>query len=120
MRLRLIFLFLLSLGCASMAGAACLVCVGDGWGDDGTCQPAWGYCQGMCCLMDPGQRCTTGERYWGCSDEPSIMPSAYFATRLPLQTEGSALRLRLGEGVKLMQRRCTGAEFAMKMTERRS
>jgi hypothetical protein len=120
MRLRLVFLFLVSLGFASMAGAACLVCVGEGWNDEGTCQPAWGVCQGWCCLLDPGQWCTTGERIWGCSEEPSIMPTAYFSTRLPLQTEGSTLRLQLGKGVKPMQRRCTGAEFAMMAKERRS
>ena len=120
MRLRLVFLFLVSLGFASMAGAACLVCVGNGLTDQGTCEPASGYCQGYCCLMDPGQRCTIGERYWGCEEEAAVVPTAYFGTPLPLQTEGSTLRLRLGKGVKPMQRPCTGAEFAMKMAERRS
>ena len=119
MRFRLALLFLASLTFASMAGAACFVCVGNGTGNDGTCQPSLGICQGWCCLQDQGTGCATNERIWGCSEDEWVMPAAYFATPLPLRTEGSALRLRLGPSVKPMPRRCEGAAFAM-MQERRS
>ncbi len=119
MRFRLALLFFVSLTFASMASAACLVCVAI-YGQDGTCQPGWGpYCQGLCCLVDAGEPCTTDGRLWGCPEGGWVVPTAYFATSLPLRTEGSALQLRLGPSVKPMPRRCEGAAFAM-VTERRS
>jgi hypothetical protein len=58
--------------------------------------------------MDQDSFCSTNERYWGCSDEGVIAPSSYFATSLPLVTQGSALRLRLGKGVRPAQKQCSG------------
>ncbi|HET8776000.1 MAG TPA: hypothetical protein VFP80_19535 [Thermoanaerobaculia bacterium] len=118
MRFRLALLFFASLTFASMAGAACLVCVGSGLGNDGTCQPSLGICQGWCCLVDEGTPCSTGERIWGCSEGGWVVPTAYFASPLPLRTEGSALRLRLGPAVKPTPRRCEGAAFAMAQAQR--
>ncbi|HEX9983493.1 MAG TPA: hypothetical protein VGF69_09520 [Thermoanaerobaculia bacterium] len=113
MKFRLVMLFFAALAVASVASATCNVCVAsvaNKW--EGTCQPSFGpMCQGMCCLMDQGNFCDPSERYWGCSAEGIAVPASYFATRLPTLTEGSALRLRLGNGVRPVQKRCSGTSI---------
>jgi hypothetical protein len=105
MTVRLTVLFVASLAVASAAGAACLTCVPTGVHGWGSCQPTTGgWCTYTCCLWDPGTRCVVDENIYQCADEP-LVPSPYFATTLPLYTEGSALRLRLGPA-KPVQRKC--------------
>ena len=105
MTVRLVVLFVASLAVASVAGAACLTCVPDGIHGWGHCEPTTsGWCTYTCCLWDPGTRCVVNENIYPCAEAP-LMPSPYFATALPLVTEGSALRLRLGPA-KPVQRKC--------------
>jgi len=103
---RLVVLFVASLAVASVAGAACLTCVPTGINGWGSCEPTTsGWCTYTCCLWDPGTRCVVYENVYQCAEGPQLMPSPYFATTLPLYTEGSALRLRLGPA-KPVQRKC--------------
>jgi hypothetical protein len=113
MKLRLAVVFVASLAIASLAHAACLTCIGDGATNDGTCQPSSnGRCSYTCCLSDQGSGCDVRERTFGCSDE-LVMPAAYFATPLPFQMQGSALRLRLGKG-KPLPRQCAASVLLKK------
>lgn len=103
MTFRLVVLFALTLAVASTASAACLTCVPRNLSGDGSCQPSDnGRCTYTCCLSDPGQYCVMGEHQFNCSEE---IPSAYFTTRAPIETEGSSLRLRLGKG-KPVAKKC--------------
>jgi hypothetical protein len=113
MVLRFVVVLVASLAVASVAGAACLTCVGNGIGYEGQCVPSSnGRCSYTCCLWDEGTYCDTRERTFGCAEEGSvvIVPAAYFGTKLPMQIEGSALRLRLGKG-QPVERTCA-ASFA--------
>ncbi|HEY0139887.1 MAG TPA: hypothetical protein VGF48_03265 [Thermoanaerobaculia bacterium] len=106
MTVRLVLLFVASLAVASVAGAACLTCVPTGIQGWGSCEPTTsGWCTYTCCLWDPGTRCVVDEHVYPCAEEPLRAPSPYFATTLPLYTEGSALRLRLAPA-KPVQRKC--------------
>jgi hypothetical protein len=120
MKLRLVLLFFASLALASVASASCSMCVTlDRW-TPGTCEPTPGYCRGYCCLLDVGSYCEydPADRIWGCSEEGLAVPASYFASPLPLRTEGSALRLRLGKGIDPSQKRCSGASMMLRrMTE---
>jgi hypothetical protein len=111
MAVRIAVLLIASLALAMTAQAACEYCqVGPGqpWWGDGTCQPLPGstMCSYWCCL-NPGEGawCTGRDSYHGCSDGLVQVPSQYFATKLPLMTEGSALRLHLGPAMPV-QRTC--------------
>ena len=110
MKFRLVLVFIASLAAASLANAACLTCIGDGTSGDGFCQPSSnGRCSYTCCLWDAGTPCSVWERTFGCSeDSPLLIPSAYFGTPLPMQMQGSSLRLRLGKG-KPVQRQCAAS-----------
>jgi hypothetical protein len=104
---RLAVLFVATLALAATADAACLTCIGNGIGWDGTCQPSYNTrCSYTCCLWDEGTPCDVRENTYGCAEgSPLIVPSIYFASRLPMQTAGSALRVSLGKG-KPVQREC--------------
>lgn len=111
MKLRLVLLFFASLALASVAGASCSMCVAPDRWSPGTCEPSPGFCSGYCCLMDVGSRCDYNpeDRTWGCSEEGFAVPASYFASSLPILTEGSALRLRFGKGIQPSQKPCAGA-----------
>jgi hypothetical protein len=114
MAVRFVVLLIASLALALSASAQCEICqvnAGEPWWGDGTCQPSPGatMCSYWCCLM-PGQGawCSGRDRYFGCSDGVAEIPSMYFASKLPLVTEGSTLRVRLGPA-KPVARRCSAA-----------
>ena len=111
MTVRFVVLLIASLALAVTASAQCEICQvngGEPWWGDGTCQPLPGstMCSYWCCLL-PGQgtACTGRDSYHGCSDGLVQVPSTYFASKLPLVTEGSALRVRLGPA-KPVERKC--------------
>lgn len=110
MKLRLVVVFLATLAVTSVASAACLTCISDGTSRDGFCGPSSnGRCTYTCCLWDEGTPCSTMESDFGCGEEsPLIVPAAYFSSALPMQTQGSSLRLQLGKG-KPVQRQCVAS-----------
>lgn len=68
--------------------------------------PGATMCSYWCCLS-PGQGtwCSGRDKYYGCSEGAVQVPSVYFASKLPLVTEGSALRVRLGPA-QPVERKC--------------
>ena len=112
MTVRVVVLLIASLAIAVAAQAACEYCqvnAGEPWWGDGTCQPLPGstQCSYWCCLNPgTGAWCSGRDSYHGCSDGLVQVPSLYFASKLPLVTEGSALRLRLGPA-KPVERACS-------------
>lgn len=106
--MRYAMVLLASLAFATAANAGCNTCVPINTEGDGTCQPTTsGWCTYTCCLWDLGAYCTMQERSYRCVDVDAQfqeMPPVYFATKLPLLMEGSALRLRLGKGIPAPQR----------------
>src|SRR5687768_6561770 len=100
MRLRILLAVAASLLFASAAGATCSICVDYGGGEGRCYASSNGYCSESCCLSDPGAPCIAWEYLYPCAEGFGNMPSAYFGTKLPLLTEGSALRLRLGKGIR--------------------
>jgi hypothetical protein len=116
MRFRLVVLLVASLALASVASAACLTCVPDGVHGWGYCQPTTsGWCTYTCCLWDPWTSCYVYENVYRCADVDAlvVVPSAYFGTTLPMQTEGSALRLMVVKA-KPVQRDCAARSIMMK------
>lgn len=113
MALRFAVLLVASLAIASAADAACLTCIRTSIGDDGRCGPSNdGLCSYWCCLLDEGAPCSmTDHRYECATDGPVAVPAVYFASKLPLVTEGSAVRLRLGKA-KPIDRKCGAALIA--------
>lgn len=114
MTVRVVVLLIASLAIAWSASAQCEVCqvnAGQPWWGDGTCvaQPGATRCSYWCCLM-PGQGawCSGRDGYYGCSEGVAQMPSAYFASKLPVVTEGSAVRVRIGPA-KPVERKCSAA-----------
>lgn len=109
MAMRIVVLLIASLALAVTAQAACELCQvnpGQPWWGDGTCQPSYnGRCSYWCCLSDPGAWCSGRDSTYGCSEGLALMPSLYFASKLPLVTEGSALRFHIGPA-KPVQKDC--------------
>ena len=112
MAIRFVVVLIAALALAVTADAACEYCqvnAGQPWWGDGTCQPLPGSisCSYWCCLF-PGEGawCSGRDSYHGCSDGLVQIPSQYFGTKLPLVTEGSAVRLRLGPA-KPVERACS-------------
>lgn len=111
MAIRFVVLLIASLALAATVSAQCEVCQvspGDPYWM-GTCQPMPGatMCSYSCCLQ-PGQGagCSMRDRYFGCGEGGAVqVPSLYFASKLPLVTEGSALRVRLGPA-QPVERKC--------------
>ncbi len=104
MRLRILLALVVSLAFASVAAAQCAHCVRSGVGDDGYCEATWsGWCSESCCLFGAGAPCVMNEYYYPCMEGFASIPVMYFATKLPMQTEGSALRLRLGNGIPVKE-----------------
>jgi hypothetical protein len=108
MAFRLAVLLVVSLAVAAAADAACLRCVQTGVQERyGTCEQSWdGYCSYPCCFMIEGESCQIINWTYECAP---AMPSAYFGTKLPLVTEGSALRLRLGKATPVQRKCAAGA-----------
>lgn len=111
MALRIAVLLIASLALAFTASAQCEYCQvlpGQPWWGDGVCTPDPGIlqCSYWCCLS-PGQGtwCSGRDGYYGCSEGVVQVPSLYFASKLPLVTEGSALRIRMGPA-KPVERKC--------------
>jgi hypothetical protein len=98
--LRYVVLLIASLAVATVASGACVTCVPENPQGEGYCQPTTsGWCTYTCCLMGFGARCVVGENIYRCVDIDGFGQTPYFASRLPMHTEGSALRLRLGKGI---------------------
>ncbi|HKO56958.1 MAG TPA: hypothetical protein VJ276_13870 [Thermoanaerobaculia bacterium] len=115
MRFRVAVIFVALLAVGSVARAECLACVPLGVGPDGTCQPTTsGWCQYTCCLWGLGAYCETNENIYRCVDPDGfVIPSAYFTTSLPLETQGSKLRLMIGKG-RPVQQRCAASALLQK------
>ncbi|HYI12452.1 MAG TPA: hypothetical protein VEK57_25585 [Thermoanaerobaculia bacterium] len=111
---RYVVLLVASLAVASVASAGCLTCVPQNPQGEGTCEPTTsGWCTYTCCLWEAGTRCYVNENIYPCApDGLGVVPATYFASKLPLQTEGSALRLRLGKGIPV-QRKCAASVMLM-------
>lgn len=111
MTVRLAVLLVASLAVAAVADAECLKCgsslTESGWA---FCEPSSdGYCQYPCCFRDPGEACWTGGDLYQCAGGGELLvPSVYFGTRLPLVTEGSALRLQLVKAEPVRQKCAPG------------
>lgn len=109
MRLRILLAVVISLAFASVAAAQCAHCVRSGVGDDGYCEATWsGWCSETCCLFGPGAPCVMNQYYYPCMDGFASIPVMYFGTKLPMQMEGSTLRLQLGKGIPVKE--CTAAK----------
>jgi hypothetical protein len=110
MTFRLAVLLVASLAVAAAADAACLRCVQSGVQENmGTCEQSWdGYCSYPCCFMTEGERCEIFHWTYECATGGGalLVPSSYFATSLPLVTEGSALRLRLVKAQPVRRGQC--------------
>ncbi|HEX7151665.1 MAG TPA: hypothetical protein VF618_09275 [Thermoanaerobaculia bacterium] len=113
--LRVAFLFAALFAFGSVASAQCLTCQKlGGMGTQPTCQESSsGGCSGICCYSDVGTPCTQPDWWYPCPNGMAAgaqpAPDFYFTSRLPMQTQGSALRVQLGKGKRALPPRKCGA-----------
>ena len=103
MRFRLSIVLFAALSFSTIAGAqTCLRCV------NGTCQQSFdNRCTHGCCGKAAGTACSLSGVTLNC---PERSPAAsYFTSRMPQQTEGSALRLQYAPAVKAPPVTCGAA-----------